>query len=666
MTKLKITTLRMPTSNLGNESTLPAIAIKLDLDERTYDYLPEENEQFFLKYGEVTCAYPYREQDCYDRELTEKDFEAIVLENEHLKATFLPCFGGKLWSLIDKKSGKDLLFANSVVRPCNLAIRNAWMSGGIEWNCGFRGHHPYTCAPIHTATGTMKDGTPYLRFYYFERVRRAIVQMDFFVPEDADLLYCRMRIENTNDDVIPMYWWSNVAVPLDKGSRVVVPATRSYIAPDGKTNKVDIPIFKGVDVTYPTNSLTAFDYFWDTNGAKRHYITHLNQQGYGLMQASTSLLKGRKLFVWGDSQGGRKWSNFLTADDERGAYAEIQCGLASTQYECLPMPPRAIWEWMEVYGPLQADPTAVHGNWEDAKAEVESRLDKRISLADLEQSLINTREAAKTPADTVIYKGDSWGALERALRQSQKNRQPACHLDFGETDKEQAIWLRLLNEGTVGLYKPDEVPLSYSLQPEWIVLLENAIKDKDRSNWYTYYLLGTAYAAKDNFVAAKKLLKKAFELCKNAWSAYALGVCYRKTDCHKEELDWMKQARALRPADLSLAKEVFRSFHTLEQYELLIEQYEQATEKIKDNNRCRLYYAYALARAERIDEAEQILINNGNYLVIPDIRECEIITTDLWYYIRKKRGIPTTKEDMPPRDLDFRMFSKREGWFENE
>ncbi|MBQ7936499.1 MAG: hypothetical protein IJ333_09200, partial [Clostridia bacterium] len=375
---------------------------------------------------------------------------------------------------------------------------------------------------------------------------------------------------------------------------------------------------------------------------------------------------GRKLFVWGDSQGGRKWSNFLTADNESGAYAEIQCGLASTQYECLPMPPRAIWEWMEVYGPMQADPDAVHGDWEEAKAEVKARLDARIPLAELEQKLIDTRSFAKTPAETIVSRGDGWGALERTLRTVQGKRNPASHLDFGKADKEQDIWLRLLKTGTVGTHSFYEVPLSYSRQPEWMALLKDAINGKDRSNWYAYYLLGTAYAAEESFSEAEELLEKSFNLCENPWSAYALGVCCRKTGRSEKELEWMKQARALRPTDLSLAKEVFRSFHTLEQYDLLIQQYERASEEIKTNNRCRLYYAYALARADRIDEAEKILMGGGNYLVVPDIRECEIITTDLWYYIRKKKGIPTAKEDMPPRDLDFRMFSRREGWFDNE
>ena len=29
-------------------------------------------------------------------------------------------------------------------QPCNLALRNAWVSGGVEWNVGIIGHTPFT------------------------------------------------------------------------------------------------------------------------------------------------------------------------------------------------------------------------------------------------------------------------------------------------------------------------------------------------------------------------------------------------------------------------------------------------------------------------------------------------------------------------------------------
>ena len=81
-------------------------------------------------------------------------------------------------------------------------------------------------------------------------------------------------------------------------------------------------------------------------------------------------------------------------------------------------------------------------------------------------------------------------------------------------------------------------------------------------------------------------------------------------------------------------------------------------------NKSLLYYAYALARVGRLDEADRILCNErGEYLVVPDVRECELTVTKLWYYIRERRGLTREQSGEVPRELDFRMFTAREGWF---
>ena len=148
---------------------------------------------------------------------------------------------------------KRQLFSNPVIRPCNLAIRNAWMSGGVEWNCGIFGHHVHTCDTLFCAKTELDDGTPVLRFYEFERIRRAVVQMDFFLPEGSRFLYARMRITNPNPEVIPMYWWSNIAVPEDPDGRVITWANGSYIN-GGNVSEIPIPINDGKDVSYPVNT----------------------------------------------------------------------------------------------------------------------------------------------------------------------------------------------------------------------------------------------------------------------------------------------------------------------------------------------------------------------------------------------------------------------------
>ena len=63
----------------------------------------------------------------------------------------MPTRGGRLWTLYDKRHKKNIIYKNDVIRFRNLAIRNAWFSGGVEWNCGVIGHSPFTCSQMYCA-----------------------------------------------------------------------------------------------------------------------------------------------------------------------------------------------------------------------------------------------------------------------------------------------------------------------------------------------------------------------------------------------------------------------------------------------------------------------------------------------------------------------------------
>ena len=73
----------------------------------------------------------------------------------------------------------------------------------------------------------------------------------------------------------------------------------------------------------------------------------------------------------------------------------------------------------------------------------------------------------------------------------------------------------------------------------------------------------------------------------------------------------------------------------------------------------RYYRAAATAYLGDIDTAEAMLLENGG-MEIPDIREGEISTSDLWIYIQQERARRSGKdlkaEDIEiPYALDFRM-----------
>lgn len=341
-TKLTIQKLLFPISALNGESTLPPLEnVRRSGKSKT---ALADCHGLYTGYGNPPSAFPYRMQDRYTRELKISEIKTVVLENAYLKATFLPEYGGKLHSLFDKTRGRELLYRNDVLRASNLAIRNAWMAGGVEWNCGSFGHTPLTCAPLfavqlklgelcqNAQSGFLQSEnsaqsysqndefikgidpeTPVLRMYEFERIRRVTYQMDFFLPENSRLLYARMRIMNENYEVVPMYWWSNIAVPELDGARIVTNADSAFVSDDG-ISCVKIPFHHEIDVTYPRNNPHSIDYFWNIPQNERKYIVQLDESGYGLVQTSTNRLQGRKLFVWGQGPGGDRWQRFLTAD----------------------------------------------------------------------------------------------------------------------------------------------------------------------------------------------------------------------------------------------------------------------------------------------------------------------------------------------------------------
>ncbi len=210
MSELRIDTLRLPAAELGAENPLPnfdpprnqPVLSGKSEDDPEAGYLPD-----FL---------PYTLQGGYTRQRQPRDLKVAVLENEILRATFLLDYGGRLWSLLHKPSGRDLLYVNPVFQPANLAIRDAWFSGGVEWNMGVIGHTPFTCSPLFAARvsapdGT-PDGTPVLRLYEWERIRCTTYQIDAYLPDGSPVLYVRVKLVNPFDHALPMYWWSNIAV----------------------------------------------------------------------------------------------------------------------------------------------------------------------------------------------------------------------------------------------------------------------------------------------------------------------------------------------------------------------------------------------------------------------------------------------------------------------
>ncbi|GAA1588573.1 DUF5107 domain-containing protein [Kribbella sancticallisti] len=646
MTILSAQDLVIPAASLGAENPLPPLRSQQEMHVvENLDELPPDLREN-VRYGGLSSVLPCLDQDGYDRNLVERALPSFVLENDHLRATVLPSFGGRLYSLVHKASGQDLLYRNPVFQPANLALRNAWFAGGVEWNLGSTGHWTGTCAPMHAARIEGPDGTAVLRLWEWERTRNLVTQLDFWLPEDSDLLYVGARIQNPSSETVPAYWWSNIAVEQSPGTRVLVPADQAWRFGYGnRLDLVGVPEYDGFDLTYSMRHRRAVDFFFELLPEERPWIASLDAEGNGLVQASTDRLRGRKLFVWGEATGGRRWQEWLSPGLDGHGYAEIQAGLARTQMEHLKLPGATSWHWLEAYGRLAVDPAVAHAeDWKAARTGAGAVLEPVLTtLEGREQEWLTVADAE--PVESLAT-GSGWGALE--LRRT--GWKVSAGTPFAEetmTERELA-WLPVL-EGRLPETEIAEAPDGTLVG--WRELLE-AVED---DNWLIWYHRGVARWSEGDEEGAIEAWRRSNQAQENPWALRNLALCTKTPADHEQALTLLSASSA---AGILGASDVFDSAAFVP---LLVEAldacsedvaagiFERMPDEVQEHPRIRLAKVRHLLEIGDPAGAEALL-DEG--VEVPGVREGANPLAEYWR--RAQAGLGT---DRPvPARYEFGMF----------
>ncbi|MEO3974576.1 DUF5107 domain-containing protein [Streptomyces sp. CAU 1734] len=511
-TTVRRTVLTLPAAPVGPANPLPALRT-LDgthtVAERDRRELPREMARQ-IGYEPLRTLLPVRVLDGYGRERTPTDLDAIVIENDRLRVTVLPGLGGRIHSLHHKATGRELLYRNPVFQPADFALNGAWYSGGVEWNIGATGHTALSVAPLHAGIVPAPDGGEMVRLWEWERLRDLPFQIDLWLPADSDFLHVGVRVRNPHERPAPVYWWSNIAVEEHPGTRVVAPAEDAWHFDYERTlTRVPVPEHDGVDRTYPLRSEYPADYFYEVPAGARKWIAALGADGSGLAQTSTALLRGRKLFLWGSGRGGRRWQRWLTEPGTPG-YAEIQAGLARTQLEHVRLEGGAEFSWLESYGPLTADPGAVHGDdWAAARDEVGSRLADALPAEAVDAAYEAWLPCADTEPVRMLATGSGWGALE-LLRAGLKL--PGTPFPESTLGEEQAPWHELLTTGVLPEPRRVAPPGPSLVAPHWRDMLETAPADP-----LTEYHLGVAQWHAGDLAQAVRSWERGLALAPSRW-----------------------------------------------------------------------------------------------------------------------------------------------------
>jgi tetratricopeptide (TPR) repeat protein len=527
VTRIRREVLALPAAELGPDNPLPALRPRDDVhrvDDRGRAGMPDDMARQ-LGHAPLHSLLPVPVRDGYGRNRRPRGLDALVIENDRLRATVLPGLGGRIASLVHLATGRELLYRNPVFQPADFALNGAWFSGGIEWNIGATGHTTLSCAPLHAARVPAPDGGEMLRLWEWERLRDLPFQVDLWLPEGSDFLYAGVRIRNPHERPVPTYWWSNTAVPEDR--RILAPAEEAwYFGYDSRLRRVPVPSYDGIDRTRPRNSPYAADWFYEVPDGRRRWIAAVDADGHGLVQTSTDVLRGRKLFVWGSGPGGRRWQEWLT-EPGTGGYCEIQAGLARTQLEHVPLAAQGEVSWLEAYGPLDT-PSA--GEWADVVGTAERRLAAVLPRTQVDEVYEAWRPYADTEPGTTLATGSGWGALEVLRAGLDLPGTPFSESALGDA---QEPWRQLLRTGALPAPDPGRPPGPTLVAPPWRDLLETA-----PATPHTEYHLGIAQWHAGDRAQAVRSWERALRRAPAPWPALrCLAVADQEAGHHERAAD---------------------------------------------------------------------------------------------------------------------------------
>jgi hypothetical protein len=641
---------------------------------------------------------PYLTQDRYSREREPVCLKTVVLENEFLHAEFLADFGGRLRSLRNRETGRELLFANPVLQPGNLGIRNAWFSGGIEWNFGQFGHTCTTCSPLFFARMRGEDSREFLRMYEYERQKGLFWHIDFHLPSKSRCLQAYVRIINDSKTPKPFFWWTNIAVPETPGVRVFSAASEVIFqdmeavqqwmkdqgkAPGWKTMK-NAPAFFGrgrlpyienerkrhfdFDASFPQNFSRASEYFFqNSQDLESPWEAAAYEDGFVFFERSTQPLRFRKMFCWGTHRGGRLWCDYLS-EKGRGDYLEIQAGCTPTQLHGCYIAPESEICFSQMFSCVKKDdPSCFYAPWEEARNYMEKTVEEALPPAELIRiHEINRRNALSSKGE-ILHSGSGWGALEvrRRVYTGEKTIPPGFSFPESSLTKEHLPWLSLLETGVFPPIPKNTLPLSYMTDSAWASFLEKSIDSPNGAHGAALNCLAVLFCENGEEAKAVKLWERAAETADPLALRNLACIALRKNDL-SGALSLMERAftqeRGL--IDPAFTEEYLRLLVDNRQFETAWKVFNSLPRDFRENERIAVSAGQAAIETGKYDFVQTLF---DKELVF--IKEGETTISDLWYRLQainmaQARGVPYTEglfnealETLtPPGKIDFRMY----------
>lgn len=304
----------------------------------TYEIGKAEKNPIFLEkrvyQGSSGAVYPYPVIESIADEKTDKEYEAVWMENEYIKVMILPELGGRVQMAYDKIKQRHFVYYNHVIKPALVGLTGPWISGGIEFNWP-QHHRPSTFLPVDSTIEENADGSVTVWVSEMERMSHQKGMAGFTLRPGHAYLEIKGAVYNRTDVPQTFLWWANPAVSVNDYYRSVFPPDINAVFDHGKRAVSSFPVATGtyykmdysagVDISNYKNikvptSYMAVNSKYDFEGGYE-----CDSHGGILHVASHHFSPGKKQWTWGNGDFGHAWDRNLTDDD--GPYIELMAGV---------------------------------------------------------------------------------------------------------------------------------------------------------------------------------------------------------------------------------------------------------------------------------------------------------------------------------------------------
>ncbi|MBP9998632.1 MAG: DUF5107 domain-containing protein [Bacteroidales bacterium] len=280
-------------------------------------------------------VYPYPLNDNMTRNREDVTYDCLYMENEYVELCVIPEIGGRLMYAVDKTNGYDIFYHNHVVKPANVGMCGAWISGGVEWNV-FHHHRQTSHYPCDWRIVENADGSKTIWLGETEYRHRMQWAIGITLYPGKSYMEISGRLINATQNNNSMLYWSNVSTLVDENYQICLPQSTEFVTFHCKNWFAHWPVTHepfnnmdfysdGIDASwwknhYMSNSMFVYDQKCDFVGGYDH-----GRNAGTMLTGNHNIIKGGKFWLWGPNS---EWDTKILTDNS-GHYIELMVGAYS-------------------------------------------------------------------------------------------------------------------------------------------------------------------------------------------------------------------------------------------------------------------------------------------------------------------------------------------------